>query len=139
MSDPLTAAMAIASTGLQAQSTRMRVVSENVANANSTADVPGGDPYRRKTVTFDAELDRAIGASTVKVKAIGVDKSDFRMNYDPSHPAADAAGYVKMPNVSALIEMADLREATRSYEANLNIIEQARTMMMRTADLIRRN
>lgn len=138
MFDPLSAAMSIASSGLKAQSQRLRVVSENVANANSTAQVPGGDPYRRKTITFDAELDRALGASKVQVKSIGVDKSDFKLIHDPSHPAAAEDGYVKLPNVSALVEMADMREATRSYEANLNIIDQARKMMMRTTDLMRR-
>jgi flagellar basal-body rod protein FlgC len=130
--------IAIASSGLKAQSMRMRVVAENVANANSTASTPGGDPYRRKTITFEAELDRSLGASLVEVKSIGVDRSSFKQVYDPSHPAADEDGYVKMPNVSTLIEMADMREATRAYEANLNMIEQARSMLMRTTDLIRR-
>lgn len=138
MFDPLNAAMSIASSGLKAQSQRLRVVAENVANVNSTASTPGGDPYRRKTITFDAELDRALGASLVNVKSIGVDRSDFKLVHDPSHPAAAADGYVKMPNVSALVEMADMREATRSYEANLNIIDQARKMVMRTTDLMRR-
>jgi flagellar basal-body rod protein FlgC len=138
MNDALGTSMAIASSGLRAQSLRMRVVAENVANANSTAQVPGGDPYRRKTVTFDAELDRALGATKVEVRSIGVDRSEFRTVYDPSHPAADQSGYLKLPNVSPLIELADLREATRSYEANLNIIDQARSMIMRTTDLIRR-
>lgn len=138
MPDSLMSSIAIASSGLKAQSTRMRVVAENVANANSTASTPGGDPYRRKTITFEAELDRSLGASLVEVKSIGVDRSLFKQVYDPSHPAADEDGYVKMPNVSTLIEMADMREATRAYEANLNMIEQARSMLMRTTDLIRR-
>jgi flagellar basal-body rod protein FlgC len=138
MPDALMSSIAIASSGLKAQSMRMRVVAENVANANSTASTPGGDPYRRKTITFEAELDRSLGASLVEVKSIGVDRSSFKQVYDPSHPAADEDGYVKMPNVSTLIEMADMREATRAYEANLNMIEQARSMLMRTTDLIRR-
>lgn len=138
MPDSLMSSIAIASSGLKAQSMRMRVVAENVANANSTASTPGGDPYRRKTITFEAELDRSLGASLVEVKSIGVDRSSFKQVYDPSHPAADEDGYVKMPNVSTLIEMADMREATRAYEANLNMIEQARSMLMRTTDLIRR-
>jgi flagellar basal-body rod protein FlgC len=138
MPDALMSSIAIASSGLKAQSMRMRVVAENVANANSTASTPGGDPYRRKTITFEAELNRSLGASLVEVKSIGVDRSSFKQVYDPSHPAADEDGYVKMPNVSTLIEMADMREATRAYEANLNMIEQARSMLMRTTDLIRR-
>ena len=138
MSDSLLAAMAIGSSGLKAQSTRLRVTAENVANAGSTAEVPGGDPYRRKTITFAAELNRSLEADLVRVKSIGVDRADFRQVYEPGHPAADASGYVKMPNVSPLIEMADMREATRSYEANLNIIDQARSMLTRTTDMIRR-
>ncbi|WP_119461149.1 flagellar basal body rod protein FlgC [Rhodospirillaceae bacterium SYSU D60014] len=138
MYDSLLGTIAVASSGLKAQGLRMRVVAENVANANSTASVPGGDPYRRKTITFEAELDRSIGASLVDVKSIGVDRSLFKQVYNPNHPAADEAGYVKMPNVSTLIEMADMREATRAYEANLNMVEQARSMLMRTTDLIRR-
>ena len=138
MFDSLVGTIAVASSGLKAQSMRMRVVAENVANANSTANLPGGDPYRRKTITFEAELDRSLGASVVDVKSIGVDRSLFKQVYEPSHPAADEAGYVKMPNVSTLIEMSDMREATRAYEANLNMIEQARSMLMRTTDLIRR-
>jgi flagellar basal-body rod protein FlgC len=129
--------MSVAASGLQAQGTRLRVISENLANASSTAEVPGEDPYRRKTVTFAAELDKAIGAEEVKVKRVGTDPAPFREIYEPSHPAADANGHVKLPNVNMLIELADMREAQRSYEANLQMIEQARTMLMRTIDLLR--
>lgn len=129
--------MSVAASGLQAQGTRLRVISENLANASSTAEVPGGDPYRRKTVTFAAELDKAMGAEEVKVKKVGSDPSPFREIYEPSHPAADANGHVKLPNVNMLIELADMREAQRSYEANLQMIEQARSMLMRTIDLLR--
>ncbi|GGO15502.1 flagellar basal-body rod protein FlgC [Iodidimonas muriae] len=136
--DPLAATMKIAAHGLEAQSMRLRVVSENIANAGSTADAPGGDPYRRKTVVFDSVLDRASGAEMVTIRNVGVDRSDFRELYSPGHPAADEEGILRMPNVEPLIEMSDMREASRSYQANLNVIEQARTMLMSTVDLLRR-
>ncbi len=137
MIDPIDASMRIAGSGLQAQSTRLRVVSENLANANSTGETAGADPYRRKTVTFESEVDRAMGASLVKVKGVGADKAPFRLEYDPNHPAADEKGFVKMPNVSMLMEMADMRETTRSYEANLQMMKQARSMHSMTIDLLR--
>ena len=114
MTDPLSAALKIAGSGLEAQSTRLRIVSENIANARSTGDTPGSDPYRRKTVTFGTELDRASGADVVKVKTIGVDNSDYIEEYEPGHPAADENGVVKMPNVNIQIEMGDMREANRT-------------------------
>ncbi|KRE15733.1 flagellar basal-body rod protein FlgC [Bosea sp. Root381] len=137
MIDPLSASLRIASAGLQAQSTRVRVVSENLANAQSTGTTQGADPYRRKTVTFENAMNRALGAELVKVKGIGVDRAPFRVEFEPSHPAADEKGYVKMPNVSMLLEMADMREASRSYEANLQMIKQARSMQSMTIDLLR--
>jgi flagellar basal-body rod protein FlgC len=137
MADPLAASLKIAASGLEAQSTRLRVVSENLANAQSTATVPGGDPYRRKIVGFAAELDRVLGASRVEVNAIDVDRSDFVVEYDPGNKAADADGMVKMPNVNILIEMGDMREANRSYESNLQTIKQAREMISMTIDLLR--
>jgi flagellar basal-body rod protein FlgC len=137
MIDPLQASVRIASSGLEAQSTRLRIVSENLANANSTARTAAADPYRRKTVTFAAEVDRAAGTNTVAVKEFGVDRAPFRMEYDPGHEAADPAGYVKMPNVNMLVEMADMRETNRSYEANLQIVKQARSMVDMTIDLLR--
>lgn len=137
MIDPLDASLRIAGAGLQAQSTRVRVVSENLANAQSTGTTAGADPYRRKTVTFENTMNRALGASLVKIKGVGVDKAPFRVEFEPSHPAADDKGYVKMPNVSMLLEMADMREANRSYEANLQMIKQARSMQSMTIDLLR--
>lgn len=135
--DPLTASLKISASGLEAQSARLRVVSENLANARSTGDTPGADPYRRKTISFTEELDRASGVATVDIKKIGVDRSDFQTEYDPGNPAADANGVVKMPNVSILVEMADMREANRSYEANLQSIRQARDLISSTIDLLR--
>jgi flagellar basal-body rod protein FlgC len=135
--DPLIASLKISASGLEAQSSRLRVVSENLANARSTGDVPGADPYRRKTISFAQELDRAAGVETVEIKKIGVDRSDFRTEYDPGNPAADPNGVVKYPNVNILVEMADMREANRSYEANLQSIRQARDLINSTIDLLR--
>ena len=127
----------ISAAGMRAQGQRLRVVAENIANADSVSEVPGGDPYRRKTISFKNALDRERGMETVQVSKVGHDQSDFRMKYDPGNPAADQKGYVKLPNVNSLIEMSDMREAQRSYEANLRAIEVARTMLQRTIDLIR--
>lgn len=135
--DPLSASLKIAGSGLEAQSTRLRVVSENIANARSTGDTPGADPYRRKLITFGETLDKAAGVDVVGVKKIGVDKTKFTEEYDPSHPAADAKGMVKLPNVNMLIEMADMREANRSYDANLQTIKQARELIASTIDLLK--
>ena len=129
--------LSIAASGLKAQSGRMRVISENIANAESTAPRAGGDPYRRKIPTFSAEMDRTLGASVVSLGRIGTDRSDFRTKYEPGHPAADANGYVKYPNVNSLVEMTDMREAQRSYEANLNVIGATRRMIQKTIDLLR--
>jgi len=115
----------------------MRVIAENLANADSAARTPGGDPYRRRVATFAAEVDRATGGTQVKVDAITTDKSDFNRVYAPGNPAADAQGYVLKPNVNSLIEAADMKAAQRSYEANLNAIESARNLTMRTIDLLR--
>ncbi|MVA24912.1 flagellar basal body rod protein FlgC [Agrobacterium vitis] len=135
--DPLTSALKIAGSGLDVQSTRLRIVSENIANAQSTGDTPGANPYRRKTITFGSEMDRATGTEIVKVKKLGFDKSNFAEEYDPSNPAADAKGYVKMPNVNVLIEMADMREANRTYEANLQSVKQTRDLITSTLDLLK--
>jgi flagellar basal-body rod protein FlgC len=129
--------MAIAASGLKAQSGRMRVIAENIANAESTAQRTGADPYRRKIPTFKSEMDRALNAQTVGVGRVRTDPSDFRSKYEPGHPAADANGYVKYPNVNSLVEMTDMREAQRSYEANLNVIGATRRMIQRTIDLLR--
>ncbi|BDA85943.1 flagellar basal-body rod protein FlgC [Aureimonas sp. SA4125] len=137
MSDPIISSLRIAASGLEAQSNRLRIVSENVANARSTGLTPGSDPYQRKTVTFQSEVDRLSGAELVKVADYGTDRSPFTIEHDPGNPAADANGYVKMPNVNMLVEMADMREANRSYEANLQVIKQARELINVTIDLLR--
>ena len=137
MIDPLTGSLRIAAAGLEAQSTRMRVVSENLANAQSTGRTPGADPYQRKTITFSSEFDRASDLSMVRVDKIGRDQTPFRVEYDPDHPAADESGFVKMPNVNMLIEMADMREAGRSYEAGLQVVRQSRQLISMTIDLLR--
>ena len=135
--DPLTTALRVASTGLGAQSERLRVVSENLANAQSTGNPPDENPYRRKTITFSSTLDRASGIAYVNTTAISSDPSEFPTEYMPGHQAADANGYVRMPNVNTLVEMADMREANRSYQANLQVIKQARELISMTIDLLR--
>ena len=135
--DPLSAALKIAGSGLEAQSTRLRVVSENIANARSTGDTPGSDPYRRKMVSFGNEMDRVSGVNMVNVRKIDVDQSKFTTEFDPSNPAADEKGVVKLPNVNMLVEMADMREANRSYEANLQSIKQSRDLISSTIDLLK--
>ena len=129
--------MAIAASGLRAQAGRMRVISENIANADSTPARPGADPYRRKIASFTSEFDRALDARTVGAGKVQTDKSDFRLKYEPGHPAADANGNVKYPNVNALVEMTDMRDAQRSYEANVNVISATRRMIQRTLDILK--
>ncbi len=133
---PRNTAMAVASTALKAQQSRMRVIAENIANAESTANVAGGQPYRRQTPVFQAR--NVDGATGVVLAEVRPDQSDFRMDYDPSHPAANAEGYVMRPNVDTLVEAMDMREAQRAYEANLNVIETARNMESRTLDIIKK-
>ncbi|HAQ35418.1 MAG: flagellar basal body rod protein FlgC [Maricaulis sp.] len=133
-SDSLT----IAAAGLRAQSARMRIIAENLANASSTAREPGGDPYRRQIPVFEAELDRQTGLELVRMDRVSADQSEFELVHEPGHPAADAEGYVRYPNVNTLIELMDMREAQRSYEANLNMVESSRAMMQRALDLLRR-
>jgi flagellar basal-body rod protein FlgC len=130
-------AFTIASSGLRAQLGRMRIISENIANADSTSPTPGGDPYRRKIVTFKSELDRSIGANVVDLGRIETDPSDFLVKHEPSNPAADAKGDVKYPNVNTIVEMTDLRDAQRSYEANLNVVTATRRMLQRTIDILK--
>ncbi len=139
MFDPLSASMQIAGSGLAAQSVRLRIVSENIANADSTSALPGGDPYSRKTVTFSSILDKTTGASQVEIQTLGTDTSAFRIERNPSHPAADSNGIVKYPNVNLLLEMADMREANRSYEANTQVIKEGRDLLGMTIDLLRSN
>ncbi len=133
----ITKAMEVSAAGMKAQSSRIKVIAENLANADSTAEAPGDLPYRRKVVTFKNELDRQTGVNKVRVAAVGVDRSDFARKYDPGNPVADQDGYVMMPNVNALVETMDLQEAQRSYDANLSVIDAAKTMLSRTVDLLR--
>lgn len=130
-------ALKISASGMNAQSTRMRVAAENMANSETMPSQPGGDPYRRKTISFKNVLDRALGIKTVAVGKIDVDKSVFEKRFDPSHPMADKNGHVMMPNVKPLVEMMDIREAQRTYEANVGAIEAAKNMLMRAVDLLR--
>lgn len=129
--------IAIAASGLRAQAGRMRILSENIANADSTAQAPGQDPYRRRIPTFVSQLDRALDARTVNLGPVRTDPTDFVSKYQPGHPAADASGYVKFPNVNSLVELTDMREAQRSYEANINVIGATRRMVQRTLDILK--
>ena len=131
------ATISAAASGMRAQTVRMRVAAENVANANSTGNNPNEEPFRRRIPLMETST-LASGAQGVQVTGTSFDMSEFREEYNPSHPAADADGYVRLPNVDTLVEMMDLREATRAYEANLNMIEAARTMTSRALDLLRR-
>jgi flagellar basal-body rod protein FlgC len=137
MQDPLSSALRIGASGLEAQSKRMRVVTENLANAQSTGKTAGADPYTRKVVTFENELDEASGANLVKVAGIERHSAPYRIEHNPGHPAADKDGNVKLPNVDIMTEVADMREANRSYEANLQAIKQARDMIAMTIDMLR--
>ena len=129
--------LTIAASGLRAQAGRMRIISENIANADSTPQSPGADPYRRKIPTFRSELDRTIDTQLVGLGKVQTDGSAFRLKYEPGHPAADASGNVKYPNVNPLIEMTDMRDAQRSYEANINVISATRRMIQRTIDILK--
>jgi flagellar basal-body rod protein FlgC len=130
-------ALAISASGMAAQSARLRVVAENLANRESTGQAPGADPYRRKTVTFTSRLDRELGAETVRVSRVAPDPSAFPERFEPGHPAADARGYVKTPNVDSLVETMDMREAQRSYSANLAVLETTRSMLLRAIEALR--
>ncbi|MEQ9146375.1 MAG: flagellar basal body rod protein FlgC [Parvibaculaceae bacterium] len=134
----LVKSMMIAASGMRAQSGRMRVLAENIANSQSTASTPGGEPYRRQVVTFKSELDRQTGANMVSLGRPVADQSDFELKYMPNHPAADENGYVQMPNVNGMVEAMDMKEAQRSYEANLNMIQASRRMLSQTIELLRR-
>jgi flagellar basal-body rod protein FlgC len=134
----LATSMAIVASGMRAQSDRMRVISENIANANSTSKTPDDDPYRRKIATMQSEFDRAMDATMVKPGQPVQDMTDFRLQYDPGNPAADKSGYVKLPNVNPLVEVMDMREAQRSYEADLTVMEASKAMMARTIDLLKK-
>lgn len=133
----ITDSMMVAAAGMKAQSDRLRVVAENIANQDSTAQTPGGLPYRRKLVVFQNVLDRETGLQTVKVGKRTYDMSDFEKKFQPNHPAADEQGYVMYPNVSSIVEMMDMREARRAYEANIGVVEMSKSMLSRTLDLLR--
>jgi len=130
-------ALGIAVRGMDAQTTRLRVIAENLANQDTTGSTSGADPYRRKTVTFQNSLDRQLGGEAVSIKQVGQDAAEFPLRYDPSNPAANADGYVKLPNVNSLVEVMDMREAERSYNANLAVMQATRSMLTRTIDLLK--
>lgn len=130
-------ALSISAAGMAAQSARLRVVAENIANRDSTGNAPGAEPYRRKTVTFANRLDRALGVETVRVARVGRDNSAFPERFEPTNPAADERGYVRTPNVDGLVENMDMREANRSYTANLAVLETTRGMLMRAIEALR--
>jgi flagellar basal-body rod protein FlgC len=129
--------ISVAASGLRAQAGRMRVIAENIANADSTAKGPGAEPYRRKIPTFQSEIDRSLDARVVTMGRVKTDQSDFTLKHQPGHPAADPTGNVKYPNVNSLVEMTDMREAQRSYEANINVIGATRRMIQRTIDILK--
>ncbi len=129
--------MAIAASGLRAQAGRMRIISENIANADSTPSTPNAQPYRRKIPTFQTEVDRTLDVNLVELGKTRTDNSDFRIKYEPGHPAADKNGNVRLPNVNSLLEMSDMRDAQRSYEANINVISATRRMLQRTIDILK--
>ena len=135
--DDLFKTMRISASGMQAQGTRLRVISENIANVNSLPTRLGEEPYQRKVTIFKNRLDKELGANTVNVHKVRPDKSEFKLRFDPNHPAADANGYVKTPNINSLIEMMDLKQAQRSYEANLNVIKTSKEMLGNTLGLLR--
>ena len=135
--DDLLASLKISAAGMKVQGTRLRVISENLANANSLPTGPGKSPYQRKNIIFQNVLNREFGLNLVEVKKVGVDRSEFNSRFDPNHPAADDKGYVKTPNVNTLVEVMDMREAQRSYEANVEAIRSVRSMMQRTIGLLR--
>jgi len=128
--------MAVAASGMRAQTERMKTISENIANANSTSPIKGADPYRRKVATIKPDFDRELDATLVKAGKPLADKSDFRSQYDPGNPNADKQGYVKLPNVDSLVEIMDMREAQRSYEADLSVMESTKQMLAKTVDLL---
>ena|SRR5579875_3328172 len=134
---PTNSAMAIAASALRAQQSRMRVIAENLANADSTATTPGGTPYARQVPVFEPQ-DVEPGATGVRMVGVRADQSAFRSEYNPGHPAADAKGYVQMPNVDPLIEALDMKEAQRAYDANLNVIDTAKSMQMRLLDILKK-
>ena len=137
MPSDLKTSMFVSAAGMRAQGARLRTISENLANANSGPETLGEEPYRRRVVTFKSVFDRTIEANLVQMRGPFKDKSPFRLQFDPNHPAADKDGYIKMPNVNTLIEMVDMREAQRTYQANLSMVDSSKRMIQRTIDLLR--
>jgi flagellar basal-body rod protein FlgC len=137
MAGDLNQALNISSTGMDAQTTRLRVIAENIANQDTTGSSPGSDPYRRKTIAFESAMDRAAGVETVRIKNIGLGESDLPLKYDPANPAANPQGYVKLPNVNSFVEVMDMREAERSYSANLSVMQATRSMLNKTIDILK--
>ena len=135
--DDIIRTMRISGSGMRVQGQRLRVIAQNIANANSLPQEPNENPYRRKVMTFKNEFDRATGLDTVRVKRVRPDMSDFGKRYEPNHPAADADGYVLTPNVNTIIELSDMREAQRSYEANMNVIKASKAMLNSAIGLLR--
>jgi flagellar basal-body rod protein FlgC len=133
----LNKALGISAQGMDVETTRLRVIAENLANQDTTASTPGGEPYRRKTITFANQMDRALGAELVHVKSIGHDNSELPTRYEPGNPAADAKGYVRTPNVNSFVEVMDMREAERSYNANLSAMQTTRGMLQRTIEMLK--
>lgn len=133
----LTTALAISARGMEVQTTRLRVIAENLANQDTTGTSPGVAPYRRKTVSFANQMDRELGTETVRVRNVGRDPSEFPQRYDPGHPAADARGYVRTPNVNSFVEVMDMREAERGYNANLSVMQVSRGMLSRTIEMLK--
>lgn len=133
----LNTALTISARGMDAQTTRLRVIAENLANQDTTGSSPAGTPYRRKTITFGNQAEQALGANTVKVKQVGRDNTEFPLRYDPGHPAADKNGYVRVPNVNSFVEVMDMREAERSYAANLAVMQVSRSMLTRTVEMLK--
>jgi flagellar basal-body rod protein FlgC len=137
MAADLNTSLQISAAGMDAQMARIKIIAQNLANQNTTGSSPGADAYRRKTVTFENRLDKALGVETVGVKSVGTDKSELPLKYDPSNPGADKNGYVKTPNVNSFVELMDMRDAEQSYSANLNVASTTRTMLTRTLDLLK--
>lgn len=137
LEDSLQKSIEIAMQGNNIQSERLKIVAENIANEYSTSEKPGEDPYRRKIMFVENKYDKKKRTNLVRVKKYSEDKSDFEIKYDPTHPSANADGYVKMPNVKKLVEMADASEAQRAYEANLGVVEMSRSMIQKSLEAIR--
>ena len=137
MAGDLNQTLDVSASGMDVQTQRLRVIAQNLANQDTTGSSPGADAYRRKTITFESAMDQAAGVDTVQVKNIGTDNSDLPLRYDPANPAANAQGYVKLPNVNSFVEVLDMREAERSYSANLSVMQATRSMMNKTIDLLK--